>query len=99
MTKLSINTIKKDLSNNPFMDADLAMLEASLIAGDIFFTTPQEAVKSLQDKGYEVSLSMQTQISAVMITSLGKIEKKKEQKNASTKDVSQQTTTKNIVKK
>jgi hypothetical protein len=36
--------------DNPFTDDDLAMLEASLIAGDVFFTSPQEAVKSLEEK-------------------------------------------------
>lgn len=93
-----ITSKKTDSLEKPFTDDDLAMLEASLIAGDIFFTTPQEAVKSLKEKGYAISSDMKTHISAVMLTSLRKMEKKKEQKNASDKDVSKKTTTKTIAK-
>ena len=83
---------------NPFTGDDLAMLESSLIAGDVFFTTPQQAVKSLEEKWYTLTSSMKANVSAVMLTSLRKIEKKKEQKNASDKDVSQKWTTKTIAK-
>ena len=98
MSKAKPNLPKSEPITNPFTDDDLAMLEASLIAGDVFFTTPQDAVKSLKEKGFTVSPSMQTKITAVMLTSLRQMEKKMEQKNASTKDVLEKSTTETIAK-
>jgi len=85
--KKNIVTSPPSSTKTEFTKKDLEMLEASLIAGDVFFTTPAQAVASLRKKWYTISASMQTNISAVMLTSLGKSEKIKQQKNASGQDV------------
>ena len=82
-------------SKKPFTDKELAEFEASLIAGKVFFTTPDDAKAYLAQQGYTVSSSMDGKITAVMLTSLMKSE---QQKNVSSKDVSEKNTDKTIAK-
>jgi hypothetical protein len=86
-------------STKPFTEKDLADLEASLIAGKVFFTTPDDAKAYLVQLGYHVPASMDGKITSVMITSLMKSQSKSEQqKNVSDKDVSEKATDKTIAK-
>lgn len=82
-------------SKKSFTDKELTEFEASLIAGEIFFTTPDDAKAYLAQQGYTVSSSMDGKITAVMLTSLMKSE---QQKNVSSKDVSEKNTDKTIAK-
>ena len=89
--------------SKPFTEEDLKLFEASLIAGEVFFTTPDDAQEYLKGQWFSIPSSMEAKITSVMLTSLMKSEKKSEQKseqqkNVSDKDVSQQSTAKTIAK-
>lgn len=90
-------------SKKPFTEEDLKLFEASLIAGELFFTTPDDAQEYLKGQWFSIPSSMEAKITSVMLTSLMKSEKKNEQKseqqkNVSDKDVSQKPTVKTIAK-
>lgn len=86
-------------STKPFTEKDLADLEASLIARDVFFTTPDDAQDYLKKQWFTIPSSMEAKITAVMLTSLMKSQSKSEQqKNVSDKDVSDKPTAKTIAK-